>query len=107
MDESPVRKPWHHAGSRHERGYGSQWVKTRARVLQRDGHLCQPCKAKGRPTPATQVDHIMPKAKGGTEDDDNLQAICCDCHDAKTKIESAEAQGRKVRPKIGLDGWPA
>ena len=51
-------------------------------------------------TPATQVDHIKPKAKGGTDDWDNLQSICDRCHDAKTK------QDMGVRPAIGLDGWP-
>lgn len=93
--------------SRHDRGYGAAWVKTRARILIRDMHLCQPCRAKGRPTPATQVDHIKPKAKGGTEDDDNLQAICRNCHDAKTLAEAAEAQGREVRevrPRTQYDG---
>lgn len=102
-----IRRPWHNKGSRHERGYGWQWVKTRDRILQRDGYLCQPCIKQGRPTPASQVDHVTPKFKGGTDDDDNLQSICKDCHDAKTKAESAEAQGRKPKVKIGLDGWPA
>ena len=83
-------KPWRHAGSRHERGYGSKWVKTRALVMQRDMHLCQPCLTNGRPTPATQVDHITNKAQGGTDDMSNLQAICDDCHLAK----SANDQGR-------------
>lgn len=95
-----------HKGSRHERGYGAAWVKTRARVLTRDHYLCQPCLDKKRPTPATEVDHINPKAKGGTDDDDNLQAICTPCHKAKTEAEAAEAQGRRVRRKIGPDGWP-
>jgi 5-methylcytosine-specific restriction enzyme A len=99
---------WQHdRRSRHERGYGASWVKIRARILTRDHYLCQPCLAKNRPTPATEVDHVTPKAKGGTDDDDNLQAICHDCHKAKTEVEAAEAQGRKVRRKIGPDGWPA
>ena len=59
-----------------------------------------PCKRVGRATPATQVDHIKPKAKGGTDDWDNLQSICDRCHDAKTK------QDMGARPAIGLDGWP-
>ena len=93
-------------GSRHERGYDHQWVKTRARILTRDMHLCQPCKATGRITPAREVDHITPKAKGGTDDDDNLQAICTDCHKDKTAREAEEAQGRKRKPTFGVDGWP-
>ncbi|WP_247360100.1 HNH endonuclease signature motif containing protein [Ralstonia pseudosolanacearum] len=36
---------------------------------------------------ATEVDHIVPKARGGTDDDDNLQAINVECHRAKTVRE--------------------
>lgn len=93
-------------GSRHERGYGRAWDRLRAQALKRDGYLCQPCLAMGRPTAATQVDHMRPKAKGGTDDLENLQSICGPCHADKTKIEAAEAQGRKVKPTIGADGWP-
>ena len=92
--------------SRHARGYGAHWVKLRSQALARDMHLCQPCLAQGRATPATAVDHITPKAKGGTDEPDNLQAICQACHDAKTGRETAEAQGRRVKARIGLDGWP-
>lgn len=88
--------------SRHERGYGSTWDKARARIMKRDRGLCVPCLMGGRPTPATEVDHIKPKAKGGTDEDDNLQAICRDCHTAKTASEN----GRQVRKAIGIDGWP-
>lgn len=88
--------------SRQERGYGAAWQRLRKEILIRDHHLCQPCMAKGRPTQATEVDHIKPKAKGGTDEPRNLRAICKDCHRDKT-IEDA---GGKVRPAIGLDGWP-
>lgn len=93
-------------GTRHERGYGSKWVKLRNRILQRDGHLCIPCLFNGRPTTATQVDHVKPKSKGGADDADNLQSICADCHKAKTAQEAVEAAGGRVRPTIGADGWP-
>ena len=92
--------------SRHERGYGSRWDKLRQVVLARDMHLCQLCLAEGRPTPARQVDHIIPKAKGGTDDLTNLQGICPEHHRAKTERETAEAQGRGVKRQIGADGWP-
>ena len=97
--------------SRHERGYGSAWVKTRDRIMVRDKHLCQPCLRKGRPTPATAVDHIKPKAKGGIDDEDNLEATCAPCHAAKTTAEAAEAQGRSIRPRTTFDKqgnpiWP-
>jgi 5-methylcytosine-specific restriction protein A len=97
---------WNHTQTRHERGYGAAWVKRRAAVLARDLHLCQPCLTHGRYKTATQVDHITPKASGGTDDLDNLQSICTACHNDKTKAEAAEAQGRKLRCVVGPDGWP-
>jgi 5-methylcytosine-specific restriction endonuclease McrA len=36
----------------------------------------------------------------------NLQAICSQCHAAKTEREAAQAQGRRTRVQIGPDGWP-
>ena len=102
-----TRKPWHHDGrSRHERGYGSAWVKLRERILKRDDYLCQPCQREGRITTATQVDHITPKAKGGGDEDGNLQAICDAHHAEKSAREAAEARGYRPRRQIGLDGWP-
>ena len=89
--------------SRHERGYGGTWDKLRAFILRRDNHLCQPCLNADRITPASQVDHIKPKAKGGTDDADNLQAICNPCHEDKT----ARDKGHRIKVAIGLDGWPA
>ena len=71
-------------GSRHERGYGSAWDKTRVRIMMRDGGICQPCLKLGSVHPGTEVDHRTPKAQGGTDDDDNLQTICKDAHRAKT-----------------------
>ncbi len=75
--------------SRHQRGYGSAWDKRRARVLLRDKHLCQ---NHLRMTPAVvvtakTVDHIIPKARGGTDADSNLESLCWPCHHAKTARE--------------------
>lgn len=93
--------PWP-TTSRHKRGYGTAWNKLRFRILARDKHLCQPCMRKGRVRPASHVDHIIAKAKGGTDDEGNLQAICTACHKDKTTVEN----GGRVKPKIGADGWP-
>lgn len=83
-------------GSRKARGYGSEWERIRKLVLSRDKGLCQPCLAEGKYRTARQVDHIVPKAKGGTDDDSNLQSICVDCHQRKTQQEAKEA--RRGRP---------
>lgn len=73
--------------SRQARGYGREWELTRDRILIRDRYLCQPCLKEGRTGAATQVDHVKPRAQGGSEADDNLQAICDRCHRAKTARE--------------------
>lgn len=90
--------------SRHARGYGSVWDKLRLRILARDKRLCQPCKRKGRITAGNEVDHVTPKAKGGTDDEANLECICTECHKAKTTRENGGEP--RVRQTIGLDGWP-
>ena len=91
-DKHPLTHGWQHTKTRHERGYGNDWVKLRAKVLKRDDYLCQPCKQANIYREAKQVDHIINKAIGGTNDLDNLQAICIDCHKAKTRQESTEAR---------------
>ena len=54
-------------GSASERGYGWHWAKLRAQVLFRDAGLCQPCFTHHRITPASEVDHILPKSAGGRD----------------------------------------
>jgi 5-methylcytosine-specific restriction protein A len=103
MASEHTRKSWAGQASRHERGYGRAWEKARAIALARDKHMCQPCKAANRYTLASQVDHITPKAEGGTDDLDNLQSICTPCHDRKTQAEAARAQGRTIKVNLTFD----
>ena len=110
---TPKESNWPRS-SRHSRGYGAEWDKTRKRILARDERRCRcaHCVADGRILPASEVDHIVPKAKalalGWTasqiEADTNLQAINADCHRRKT----AEENGREYRPsvRVGVDGFP-
>jgi len=93
--------------SRHSRGYGRNHERMRAHLLA-TVVLCEECTRQGRVTAGHVADHILPKAKGGTDDRSNYQLLCQDCSDEKTRREAAEAQGRTYRPKvrIGLDGWP-
>jgi 5-methylcytosine-specific restriction protein A len=41
-----------------------------------------------------EVDHIVNRARGGLDDEENLQALCIPCHKQKTAAESAEGAGR-------------
>ena len=95
---------WDHDASRHARGYGYRWGKLRARIL-RDGIWCQPCLAAGRKTIATEVDHVLPKAKGGTDEASNLQSICHDCHKAKTQADAGNGKHRAAFDKAGRVVW--
>lgn len=78
--------------SRHQRGYGAKWDVIRERVLKRDKGLCQLCLRAGVVREAKTVDHIIPKAHGGTDVDSNLQSLCWPCHKAKTARETAEVR---------------
>jgi 5-methylcytosine-specific restriction protein A len=51
------------------------WPELRAAALARDGYRCLAC---GRP--ATDVDHIKPRAAGGTHELGNLRSLCSACH---------------------------
>lgn len=98
--------------SRQKRGYGYQWEKLRKLVMERDKGLCQPSLREGRVVRATEVDHIVSKAKAKRlgwsqariDHPDNLQAISKEEHLKKTR----EEVGSTYKPKVavGLDGWP-
>lgn len=59
-------------------GSTRRWRKLRALVLIRDGHRCRVPVGDGRLCQqyATHVDHIKPRAHGGTDDLGNLRAAC-------------------------------
>jgi 5-methylcytosine-specific restriction protein A len=81
-------------GTAEQRGYGYEWRKLARSILRRDGFRCRclECAELGRALPATEVDHRIPKAEGGTDDPLNLFAIHADCHKRKTQRESQRAQ---------------
>lgn len=56
--------------------------KTRFWIFQRDGHRCVYCGASTDQA-RLEVDHVVPKAEGGTDDDWNLVASCEGCNRAK------------------------
>lgn len=95
---SPYRPPSHgrpRAKTKHQgmprgsstaRGYGYAWQQQRRAHLDREP-LCRVCLRSGVTTAATDVDHIVGKAKGGTDDETNLQSLCGPCHSRKTATE--------------------
>lgn len=82
------------------RGYGAAWRKMRLRVLARDKYLCVICKK----SEAKEVDHIKEKAKGGTDDIENLQSLCVQCHKDKTNNRGFGCDSRGM-PKDPNHHW--
>lgn len=56
--------------------------KLRHEVFQRDGYRCRECGAS-KDEATLEIDHILPVAKGGTNDIDNLQTLCRECNRKK------------------------
>ena len=57
---------------------GRKWRAQRLRVLQRDQYSCYYCQE-----PANEVDHLLARVKGGSDDMSNLVAACRKCNNAK------------------------
>lgn len=75
-------------GTAASRGYDRRWRKARKRYLEQHP-LCVMCKAEGRTTEATVVDHKIPH-KGDKHlfwSVENWQPLCKKHHDQKTAAE--------------------
>ena len=49
-------------------------------VFKRDGYRCQECFRGREDGVKLEIDHIIPVAKGGTNEIDNLQTLCMECN---------------------------
>jgi 5-methylcytosine-specific restriction protein A len=83
---------------------GRPWRRLVEAVKRRDLCTCYVC---GRVNPEGDCDHVIPESQGGKTELSNLAWICREpCHRDKTAREAAAAQGRKLKPRISVDGWP-
>ena len=64
----------------------------RFEVLKRAGNRCELCGASSRTT-QIDADHIVPRAKGGSNDPTNLQALCRTCNAQKRDRDDTNFQG--------------
>ncbi len=56
----------------------------RFEILKRDNYTCQICGRTQKEGAKLEVDHIVPVAKGGKTEPDNLQTLCWDCNRGKS-----------------------
>jgi 5-methylcytosine-specific restriction protein A len=76
------------------RGYDADWRRLRLAHLAAHPH-CEPCRQRGRVTPATQVHHLQ-RFRGLDDplrlDPRNCQSICAPCH---LRESAQQASGRE------------
>ncbi|RLV10219.1 HNH endonuclease [Streptomyces griseocarneus] len=78
---APPKRGWGRSARNSSRP--GDWNRRRALVLARDRFTCQRCGARAD----LEVDHIVPVARGGTWELDNLWVLCRSCHRRKTYFE--------------------
>lgn len=86
-------------------------MRIRGRRLQRRREMfrsrepfCAVCLKKGIVRVWAQLDHIIALRNGGPDTDDNLQGLCDECHEAKTRRDMGQED--KVSAACDEDGLP-
>lgn len=85
---------------------------TRAFVLDRDGFTCQMCGAgAGEPHPSDpsrktrlHIGHIVDKSQGGTDDPENLRALCSICNEGAQNSTLQRASARWLLGQVRRSG---
>lgn len=80
--------------------------KARSAIRDGLGNVCGYCgrrTQKGEQALRPQIDHVLPKCLGGTDDPDNLRLACQTCNYIKGNRHLDEARHHLVLHKIG---WP-
>lgn len=88
-----------------ERGISKE---TRAFVLDRNGYTCQMCgAAAGEPHPYDQgrktrlhLGHIIDKSMGGTDEPNNLKAVCSVCNEGASNLTLNRPEAIKLLAQV-------
>ncbi len=65
----------------------------RWQVFQRDGWKCVACGRSSQDEVILQVDHILPRSRGGPDSLDNLQTLCTVCNQGKSNRDNTDLRG--------------
>jgi hypothetical protein len=74
-------------------------------IIQRQGNKCATCDAPF--SNEFNIDHIVPLSAGGTNDHENLHAICINCHTLKTtqEVQSFLDDGSCLASMFSKETW--
>lgn len=81
------KKIWYAKNKDKVKQYSKQsgYYKLRFDVLNRDNFTCKYC-GKSAPSVKLEVDHIVPRSKGGKSTIENLTTSCSDCNQGKSDM---------------------
>lgn len=65
-------------------------VRTRFEIFKRDSFQCRYC-GRCAPDVMLQVDHVVPVARGGTDEPLNLVTACAECNSGKAAVPLSES----------------
>ena len=66
--------------------YGTKWRKIR-NAFVKNHPICELCKRKNILIPTEEVHHVIPLSKGGSNDEENIMALCKSYHSRITATE--------------------
>lgn len=69
----------------------------RWQVFQRDNWTCVSCRRRGEDGIILQVDHILPRSKGGRDEISNYQTLCFDCNIGKSNKDETDLRSGSVK----------
>lgn len=87
-NERHLKASVENAGPKQKTTYPKEWAATRAKVFALKGSQCAYCGAD-----ASHVDHKTPRARGGSNDLENLVPACASCNIAKGMMTVEEWRG--------------
>jgi 5-methylcytosine-specific restriction protein A len=86
------------------RGYGAAWRQLRANAMASIAlsqgwpyALCETHLKRGERVKASDLDHKVSRKLGGTDEPNNLQALCHSCHSRKTAKEDGGFKNRRKK----------
>ena len=85
---------------KHKFYHSKEWQRMSAYIMRRDHYECQVCRQNHKLTRASQVHHIihLEDNQSLALDEDNLEAVCIQCHNILHGRDGKNLPHRKKKP---------